>query len=395
MKPKENGIPILSWCPDPDPLAMAQAENLSRHPRVMGHIALMPDCHAGYGMPIGGVVAVRNALIPNAVGVDIGCGMCALATDFQEIPEKKTLETITRLLFSRIPTGFDRHRMAQRWKGMEDYAQALSRTPGWMKKDTLHIAAQSLGTLGGGNHFIEIQCDTQNRIWAMIHSGSRNLGKTIAEFYHHQALRENQREKILLPSEDLAFLDADTAKGRDYIRDMTFALDFARENRKRMMLVVKEVLGEVLGCGFGEEVNIHHNYAAKERHLGAEVWIHRKGATSARQGEKGIIPGSMGTSSYIVEGLGNPDAFFSCSHGAGRTMGRNEACRMLSPEAVADSMRGIVHAPFPRIQKGSLRGRTDFGEAPGAYKDIDLVMEQQRDLIRILVRLRPLAVVKG
>lgn len=392
---KESGIPIRSWCPDPDALALEQAENLSRHPRVFGHIALMPDCHAGYGMPIGGVVALRNALIPNAVGVDIGCGMCALSTDFQGKPDKKTLETLTLLLRQRIPSGFERHKMAQRWKGMEDYAQNLEQTPGWMKKDTLHVAAQSLGTLGGGNHFIEIQSDAEGRLWAMLHSGSRNLGKTIAEYYHQQALRENQREKIVLPSEDLAFLDAERPKGQDYIRDMNFALDFARENRRRMMQVVKEVLEDVLHCSFGEEVNIHHNYAAKERHFETEVWLHRKGATSAKKGEKGIIPGSMGAPSYLVEGLGNPDSFCSCSHGAGRIMGRNEACRILSPASVAASMKGIVHSPFPKLTRGTLRGHTDFGEAPGAYKDIDLVMEQQKDLIRIRVRLSPLAVVKG
>ncbi|MCW7753656.1 RtcB family protein [Desulfobotulus sp. H1] len=390
-----SGVPIRSWCQDPGPLTMTQAENLARHPRIFSHVALMPDCHPGYGMPIGGVAAFRDAVVPNAVGVDIGCGMCALATDSKGKPDKTLLQHMIARIQKRIPTGFNRHKSAQHWDGLEEYREKLSRKPGWMGKESLLIAAQSLGTLGGGNHFIEIQVDREDRVWAMIHSGSRNLGKTIAEYYHREALKQNRKETIVLPSEDLAFLDVHCAKGKDYIRDMSFALAFAGENRRRMMHTLKAILADTLGCGFENEVNIHHNYAAEETHFGYRVWVHRKGATAAHKGIRGIIPGSMGSPSYIVEGLGNPDSFCSCAHGAGRVMGRNEACRKLDAADVARSMQGIVHGDFPKIRKGPLKGMYDFGEAPGAYKDIDTVMACQSDLVTVLTRLQPLAVVKG
>ncbi|TWI77253.1 tRNA-splicing ligase RtcB [Desulfobotulus alkaliphilus] len=395
MSRKASGIPLRSWCQDPEDLAMEQAENLCRHPRAFHHIALMPDCHPGYGMPIGGVAAFRNAIIPNAVGVDIGCGMGAAMSDFTGQPERKTLVKITETITSCIPAGFNRHKQDQKWEGFDSFLENLSGKPGWLGKDTLSIARQSLGTLGGGNHFIEIQKDGEDRIWVMLHSGSRNLGKTIAEYHHRKALAENRKDGIVLPSEDLAFFDTDSARGMAYIRDMHFALNFAKENRRRMMDIVKKILGDTLGCSFLQEINIHHNYAAEENHFGCRVWVHRKGATSAQKGEKGIIPGSMGSPSYIVEGLGNPESFCSCSHGAGRVMGRNEACRKLDAAAVAASMKGIVHGGFPTMKKGNLRGKQDFGEAPGAYKDIDTVMAAQADLVKILVKLQPLAVVKG
>ena len=395
-KPDRNGLAIKSWCAVLDAEARSQAEDLARHPALRHHVALMPDCHPGYGMPIGGVVAAKDALIPNAVGVDIGCGMGAVRTD---IPADRLTPTDFRLLMEQVkrevPLGFSRHGACQKWDGFNAFEDALSKRPGWMGKEVWKRARESLGTLGGGNHFIEWQRDGDGFLWIMIHSGSRSLGKAICDHYHRMAVKECERMKTRLPSTDLAFLETATRKGAGYIRDMDFALSFAAENRRRMLEIATRILLEKQDGRLLETVNSHHNHAALERHFGHGLWIHRKGATSARKGQAGIIPGSMGTASFIVEGLGNPDAFSSCSHGAGRIMGRNRACREIPLDVAESAMGDVVHAPFEKIRKGSLKGHHDTSEAPGAYKDIDAVMEAQNDLVNILYRLSPLAVLKG
>lgn len=396
---KEDGfrIPIKSWCADTEPGAMVQAENLAKHPVLAHHVALMPDCHQGYGMPIGGVIATRDAVIPAAVGVDIGCGMISVETDVpaERLAEMSFRRAIQEKLKERIPVGEGTsHKEQQEWDGFESYLDHNGQIADFANA----LDRKNLGTLGGGNHFLEIQKSDSGFVWLMIHSGSRNLGKRIEEFYHRKASTLNERYHVELPDPDLAFLPIKEQEGHDYYRDMLFALRYAFENRQRMMKVLKETFVEfVPETKFLREVNIHHNYAAFEEHFGETLCIHRKGATSAKLDEIGIIPGSMGTASYIVRGLGNPQSFMSCSHGAGRRMSRVAACRDLTVEECDAAMSGIVcerwqpYRKYGKINKGYL----DLSEAPQAYKAIDEVIEAERDLVEPLVRLTPLAVLKG
>ncbi|MBF0502332.1 MAG: RtcB family protein [Candidatus Riflebacteria bacterium] len=398
-------VPVKSWCPDLEPEAMGQAANLAAHPSIAFHVALMPDCHVGYGMPIGGVIACRDSVIPNAVGVDIGCGMGAVKTSItvEQLGNTQNIRNLMDSTKRRIPVGEgNSHKSQQEWDGFAVFEDTVAGSkPDWLDLSKLNHDRKNLGTLGGGNHFIELQASEDNCIWLMLHSGSRNLGYRIASFYHDLARRLNDKWHAELPSTDLAFLPVDSREGRDYIRDMNFALAYALENRRRMMAIFKEVLAEhIPGIQFPEEINIHHNYAAIEHHFGRNVWIHRKGATSAKKDELGIIPGSMGASSYIVRGLGNPESFSSCSHGAGRRMGRMEASRQLTLEECDKAMQGIV---FDRWSKQRSSGRRkkqggiayDFGEAPQAYKNIDQVIRNQMDLVDPVVKLHPLGVIKG
>lgn len=402
---KDARVPLKSWCPEPEAEALAQAANLAAHPAVVSHVVLMPDCHVGYGMPIGGVIACRDAIIPNAVGVDIGCGMGAVRTTatIEQLPDLVSIRKILEDIKYRVPVGEGNgHRHPQTWHGFETFEDGLGRggRPGWMDETGLHRDRLNLGTLGGGNHFIELQADTDGVIWMMLHSGSRNLGYRVANYYHRLARSLNEKWRTAIPSPDLAFLPLDENEGEAYLRDMNFALAYARENRRCMMVVFKEVLSQHLpGIGFPEEINIHHNYAAVESHFGRDVWVHRKGATSARRDELGIIPGSMGTSSYIVRGLGNPESFTSCSHGAGRRMGRKEADRRLTVEECDRAMAGIVYDRWHRVgghgRRAGRGGELDLSEAPQAYKDIDTVIANQRDLVEPVIKLRPLGVIKG
>ena len=393
-------IPVKSWCGEIEDEALRQAANLARHPALAFHVALMPDCHSGYGMPIGGVIACDDAIIPNAVGVDIGCGMVAVKTNFPaaSIGSMERLRSIAETIKKLIPAGeAHSHNRPQEWEGFERFRDSLeTKTPAWLNEKGWKLDQQNLGTLGGGNHFIEIQKGDDGLLWLMIHSGSRNLGYRIAACHHAKAKELDAALSIELPSSDLAFLPASGSEGKAYERDMNFALAYALENRRRMMQRAKEAVSDAIpGIEFSLEVNIHHNYAALERHFGHDVWVHRKGATSAQNGEWGIIPGSMGTPSYIVKGTGNPESFMSCSHGAGRKMGRKEACRTLSVEACNKAMEGIVFDRWS-FRKNKKDGKvTDLSEAPLAYKDIEEVISSELDLINPQVKLLPMAVVKG
>ena len=400
-------VPVKSWCENCEEGAVKQAENLAKHPVVFGHVALMPDAHQGYGMPIGGVIATDNAVIPAAVGVDIGCGMVATETD---IPAERFGDMSFRRAFQeklkeRIPVGEGvSHRETQNWKGFEEYtANNGMRSNLWPSK----LDRMNLGTLGGGNHFIELQKSTAldgsdapeggSKVWLMIHSGSRNLGKRIEEHYHKIANRLCTRFRVPLADPDLAFLPIEEQDGHNYFTDMLFALRYAKENRRRMMEAMKETVAEfVPEVNFLRSIDIHHNYAACEEHFGKKVFVHRKGATSAKLDEIGIIPGSMGTASYIVRGLGNPDSFMSCSHGAGRRMSRIAASTTLTVEECDQAMDGIVCERWHKYEGyGKAKGRLDLSEAPQAYKDIESVIDAERDLIEPLVRLVPLASLKG
>ena len=395
VKSEEHALPVKSWCADVEAGALVQARNLAHHPALRHHVALMPDCHTGYGMPIGGVVAAKDAVIPSAVGVDIGCGMVAVETNVpaERLAEMSFRRAIQTKVKTRIPVGEGvYHKEKQEWAGFEEYLDHNG-LPAFA--NTLDRC--NLGTLGGGNHFIEIQKSDAGFVWLMIHSGSRNLGKRVEEFYHERAAKLNAAYFVDLPDPDLAFLPIKEIDGHNYFRDMNFALRYARENRRRMMAVLKETFAEfVPETGFVREVNIHHNYAAFEEHFGEMLCIHRKGATSAKLDEIGIIPGSMGTASYIVRGLGNPESFMSCSHGAGRAMSRIAACSNLTVEECDRAMSGIVcerWKPFKRY--GKTRDLTDLSEAPQAYKPIDAVIAAEADLVEPLVRLTPLASLKG
>ena len=400
-------MPVKSWCENCEEGAVEQAVNLAHHPALVHHVALMPDAHQGYGMPIGGVVAAKGAVIPAAVGVDIGCGMIATETD---IPAEAFAEMSFRRAFQeklkeRIPVGEGvSHAVTQNWEGFKEYtAHNGMRSSLWPSK----LDRMNLGTLGGGNHFIELQKTTAldgsgdpeggAKVWLMIHSGSRNLGKRIEEHYHRIAAKMCERFHSPLPDKDLAFLPIDEPAGHDYFTDMLFALRYAKENRRRMMEAMKATVAELVpGVDFIRTIDIHHNYAAFEEHFGEKVCVHRKGATSAKLDEIGIIPGSMGTASYIVRGLGNPESFMSCSHGAGRRMSRIAASTTLTVEECDKAMDGIVCERWHKYKGfGKAKGRLDLSEAPQAYKDIEDVIASERDLIEPLVRLVPLACLKG
>lgn len=381
-------VPIKLWLNDADEGTLAQARNLANLPFAFSHICLMPDAHQGYGMPIGGVLATTDTIVPNAVGVDIGCGMIAVQTnlDLDSLPKPIVLALLNNIR-RYVPLGFAHHKKPQ---------DASLMPPGYpidempVVRQEFDSALRQIGTLGGGNHFIEIQKDATERIWIMVHSGSRNIGLKVAEYHNRLAKKLNtQWNSSVNPKADLAYLPLDTEEAGIYSREMNYCVEFALANRRLMLSRILEVFGEIFsGFETGEPVNIAHNYASVEAHYGNTVVVHRKGATSARAGEKGIIPGSQGTSSFIVEGLGNPESFTSCSHGAGRTMSRNEAIRSL--DLMGEKQRldklGIIH---------SIRSRGDLEEASSAYKDIDTVMALQSDLVTVLVELRPLAVIKG
>lgn len=377
------------WTTDIDDKAREQIENLAALPFIHHHIAIMPDCHGGVGMPIGGVLACCDAVIPNAVGVDIGCGMCAVKTGWkvEKITADVLRKQIMRGIRKRIPLGMDYHKERQD----ESYM------PQGHDIDRLHVvkaqyisAQRQVGTLGGGNHFIELQRDEEGFLWIMIHSGSRNLGKQVGDHYNKLAASLNERwHSVVKPELRLPFLPLKTQEFNDYWVEMQYCVDFALCNRRLMMKRIQEVIADALpGIEFEPMINIAHNYAAWENHFGENVIVHRKGATLAREGVVGIIPGSQGTSSYIVEGLGNPDSFNSCSHGAGRLMSRTAAVNTLSLEDEVKKLedQGIVHA---------IRSKRDLEEAAGAYKNIDQVIALEADLVRVKTKLRPVAVIKG
>jgi len=418
---KGQVVPIKSWCNNPEKGAIEQAENLAKLPFIFKHVALMPDTHQGYGMPIGGVIATKGVIIPNAVGVDIGCGMCAVKTSLTDI----TPEQIKKIfggskdyhggIRSCVPVGFNHQSKKQDEKLMPVISDGWLAEFGIIGKE-YNSALKQLGTLGGGNHFIEIQKGSDGHIWIMIHSGSRNLGYKVAKHYNKLAQKLCKQWYSNIPEfkgeDGLAFLPLDSEEGQAYLREMNYCVDFALANRKLMMNRIKDIFVEVMGCKFfkfglpegfidnrdsnlyqessigSDMINIAHNYASLENHFGQNVMIHRKGATLARENTIGIIPGSQGTSSYIVKGKGNKESFESCSHGAGRSMSRTKARKTLNLEEEIKKMndKGIIHG---------IRTQKELDESASAYKDIDVVMKEQEDLVEILVKLEPLGVIKG
>lgn len=378
-------IPIKLWLDTLDEAALKQARNLANLPFAFHHIAIMPDAHVGYGMPIGGVLAARDAVVPNAVGVDIGCGMTAARSSLREL-NPDTLRAIIAEAHRRIPVGFEHRREAVPASIMP--ALEITAVMAVAARE-YESARRQAGTLGGGNHFIEVQRAPDGAVWVMIHSGSRNIGKQVADHYNRLAKSLRARfGSTVPPAFDLAFLPVESSEGAAYLAEMNYCLAFARANRALMIGAMQEIIAERTGASFEPALDIHHNYAAFETHFGSTVVVHRKGATSAREGQSGIVPGSQGAPSYLVQGRGNPDSFCSSAHGAGRAMGRAQAQRTLdlAAERAALENKGIIHA---------LRGARDLDEAAGAYKDIDEVMAHQRDLTAPVLRLAPLGVIKG
>jgi len=384
-----NNRPVKIWANSVDAKAMQQIENLTTLPFLFHHLAIMPDVHAGMGMPIGGVLACKDVVIPNAVGVDIGCGMCAVKSNYkvtdisQDVLRKKIMNGIRQ----RIPLGMAHHTQPQPETCLPN-GHEVERMEVVKRRQSAIV--YEVGTLGGGNHFIELQKDEEGNLWVMLHSGSRNLGKLVCEHYNKLAQQLNARwhtvvdEKLRLP-----FLPVGSAEFKNYWAEMQYCIDFALCNRSLMMQRIQEVITDALpGIAFEPMINIAHNYAAWENHYGQNVIVHRKGATLAREGMVGIIPGSQGTASYIVEGLGNAASFNSCSHGAGRVLSRTAAIASLDLQAEVAQLeaKGIVHA---------IRSQDDMQEATGAYKDIEEVIANQTDLIKVKTKLLPIAVIKG
>lgn len=383
---KKQRIPIKLWADRIDENAMVQAEDLASLPFAYHHIALMPDVHCGLGMPIGGVLVTKGVVVPNAVGVDIGCGMCAVKSSLRvEEVNRKSLSKVVELIKERVPVGMEHHAHLCD-ESLLPQGYDVEKLP--YVKTQLTAARHQLGTLGGGNHFMEIQKSKEGDVWMMIHSGSRNVGKRVADHYGKIAKRLNAMW-YSSTVEGLEFLPIETAEAKAYWNEMLWCVDFALCNRRAMMDAMCESLSSVFPhVEFEPMINIAHNYAAWENHFGRNVIVHRKGATRAYNGEIGIIPGSQGSKSYIVQGLGNPESFMSCSHGAGRVLGRREACNVLDLKKEIRRMnaKGIIHG---------ISERRHLDEAPSAYKDIDTVMANQVDLVKPIVQLSPLAVIKG
>jgi tRNA-splicing ligase RtcB len=407
----EGGVDIFSWCPEVEEKALAQMVLIAQQPFVK-HCALMPDGHLGESMCIGGVVATDGVVVPNWVGVDEGCGMCAVKTSLKF--EDFTLETREELLHSftrSIPMGFSHndHNRQYRLKGQYldkyDFYFAKSNIEKFLEDYSpveLKSFWEQLGTLGGGNHFLECQYDTEHNVWIMLHSGSRNIGKRICDYFNDVAISLNKKYYTSVP-ESIPFLHVDTQEGQAFLAWLDFALRFAFLNRQVMMESAKKDIEHLFAKQsksvlFDEPINIHHNYASLESHMGKNVWVHRKGATAASDKTVGIIPGSMGTKSFIVRGLGNRLSLNSCSHGSGRRMGRKDFNRQHNtPEKLKEieyMLKDITHLPFKK-ERSFKKHRDDedtlfdVSESPDAYKNVEAVMEHQTDLVLPIVELKP------
>ncbi len=381
--------PVMSWANHAlGHEETKMAKNVASLPFVFKHLALMPDVHLGKGALVGSVIATKDAVMPAAVGVDIGCGMCAIKTPFQASQLEGKLKQIRQDVETAIPVGFEAN------KEME---KAVSNWQGWGDFKELHSGVQRLeskamkqvGSLGGGNHFIEVCLDSEEQVWLMLHSGSRHIGNKLAQCHIGTAKELAKLADTPLPDRDLAFFVAGTAEFAAYWRDLQWAQNYARYNREIMMARFKRVVEKHLAGGKPAKpllsVNCHHNYAEKEVHFGEDVYVTRKGAVRAKKEDYGIIPGSMGAQSYIVKGKGSHDSFCSCSHGAGRLMSRTKAKKNFSLDDLIQQTKGVECRKDPGV----------LDEIPGAYKSIEEVMNQQSDLVEVVARLKQVVCVKG
>jgi tRNA-splicing ligase RtcB len=390
----EGDKPIKVWTEELDERSRTQLLNLSKLPFIHRHVAAMPDVHAGIGATIGSVIATDRAIIPAAVGVDIGCGMAAARTSLgAEQLDERALKKIFDQISRDVPVGRSQHRDE---RALTDAATPFAATlEALTEKHPQLLKAfgrfsnwiNQIGTLGGGNHFIEVCLDESGRVWVMLHSGSRGIGNAIGHYFIELARRDMERWMIQLPDRDLAYLPEGSEHFDDYVAAVSWAQAYARTNREQMMTLVLAALARHLPpfSVTTEVVNCHHNYVEREHHFGSNVWVTRKGAIRAREGDLGIIPGSMGARSYIVRGKGNPESFCSCAHGAGRRMSRTAAEKQFTPADLAEQTQGVIC----RKDKGVL------DEIPGAYKDIDQVMANQADLVEVVHTLKQVVCVKG
>jgi len=387
--PLATRSPVFSWANHAlgsDEIKMAK--NVASLPFVFKHVALMPDVHLGKGALVGSVVATKEALMPAAVGVDVGCGMCAIKTPFSAEKLEGKLKKIRLDIEAAIPTGFNENKNVeksvtnwQRWSNFEELHPGV--------QDLKGKAMRQMGSLGGGNHFIEVCLDTEDQVWLMLHSGSRNIGNMLAQCHISTAKELAKLTNTSLPDPDLAYFFAGTPQFAAYWRDLQWAQDYARANRDVMMARFMRIIEKHLAGGKQTKpllsVNCHHNYAEKEVHFGEEVYVTRKGAVRAQAEDYGIIPGSMGAKSFIVKGKGNAESYCSCSHGAGRLMSRNKAKNHFSLDDLIQQTAGV------ECRKDS--GVLD--EIPGAYKPIDEVMNNQSDLVEVVATLKQVVCVKG
>ena len=391
-------VPVKIWTRDVEHDAIQQLLNVASLPIVQGHVAAMPDVHSGVGATVGSVIPTLRAIIPSAVGVDIGCGMNAVRTSLRAADLPDNLRRLRAAIEAVVPVGFNQH-PASRMRGsqLQRIGRALNdrldvlvgKHPGVMKMQRRFNETWlcQIGTLGSGNHFIEVCLDEGDHVWIMLHSGSRGIGNVLGRYFIAAARKDMQRHQIHLPDKDLAYFSEGSELFDDYVDAVEWAQDYALLNRNRMLVAVVEAMKTFLPAFRLEEeaINCHHNYVEQEEHFGERLFITRKGAISARAGELGIIPGSMGAKSYIVRGLGNTESFCSCSHGAGRRMSRSAAKRRFS--------RFDLEAQTAGIECRKDGGVVD--EIPGAYKDIDQVMENQRDLVEVVHTLKQVLCIKG
>ncbi len=391
---REGRVPVHVYTGDIEPAARQQLVNISQLPIVHHHVAAMPDVHLGIGATVGSVIPTLRAIIPAAVGVDIGCGMIAsrLSLTANEVDEK-SLRKVFDQIARDVPVGFRQHderdaRTATALPFERELKKIRQKHPGIDKRIGKHSSwVRQIGTLGGGNHFIEVCLDEAGRVWVMLHSGSRGIGNAIGTYFIELAKKDLEKNKIHVPDRDLAYFPEGARHFDDYVEAVGWAQDYARANRIEMMELVLEALRRHLPSFevSGEAVNCHHNYVERERHYGEEVWLTRKGAIRARKGELGIIPGSMGARSYIVRGKGAAESFHSCAHGAGRRMSRTAAEKMFSVADLIEQTKDVIC----RKDKGVI------DEIPGAYKDIDEVMANQSDLVEVVHTLKQVLCVKG
>jgi len=387
-------VPVKIYTSEVEQSAYEQLVNMSHMPFIHSHIAAMPDVHCGIGATVGSVIPTKGAIIPAAVGVDIGCGMNAVRLSLNSSDLPDNLKGLRSAVERDVPVGFNKHKrdvvpnstVIALSGGLD---RILEKSPGLIRKDKCQNNnwVRQIATLGGGNHFIELCLDENQDVWVMLHSGSRGIGNAIGRHFIEMARRDMEKIQMNLPDRDLAYFKEGTDNFNDYIEAVNWAQDYAMANRREMMRLVLNVLTKRLPrfTITKDAINCHHNYVSEEFHFGESVFVTRKGAIRAREGDLGIIPGSMGAKSFIVRGKGDPMSFCSCSHGAGRVMSRTKAKKMFSQEDLEAQTVGVE----------CRKDKSVIDEIPAAYKDIDVVMENQSDLVEIVHTLKQVMCIKG
>lgn len=389
-----TGIPVKIYTQDIDQESIVQLKKMSQLQFIHHHIAVMPDVHVGKGATVGSVIPTKNAIIPAAVGVDIGCGMNALRLSLKASQLPDNLSKLRNAIERKVPVGFEMHKQirakASTLIPLEKRLNIITTKHPALKRMLRHFDitwAKQLGTLGGGNHFIELCLDENQDIWIMLHSGSRGLGNVMGTYFIEKAKKEAQHRFGHVPDKDLSYFAEGSQSFDDYVEAIEWAQEYAYENRREMMRLILDAIRPLLPSFqmTKEAINCHHNYVQKEHHFGEDIFVTRKGAIRAGKDEYGIIPGSMGAKSFIVKGKGDPDSFCSCSHGAGRKMSRSKAKNMFTQQDLIEQTQGVE----------CKKDKSVIDEIPSAYKDIDTVMQNQTDLIEVVHTLKQVLCIKG